>query len=98
MAVIIGSTIIVILFGLTQPAYPEPFNMVWFLLAGSSALQSSLFNPLTPVLVVLYIVSWLIIGIVIGPFSKPGCCFFWTLSFGVVLVETLTCFLNSGPL
>jgi hypothetical protein len=72
MAVIIGSTIIVILFGLTQPAYPEPFNMVWFLLAGSSALQSSLFNPLTPVLVVLYIVSWLIIGIVIGPFSKPG--------------------------
>ena len=72
LAVIIGSTAIVLLLGLAQPAYPEPFSVVWFLLAGSSALQSTLFNPLTPMLVVLYIMSWIIIGLVIGPFSKPG--------------------------
>ena len=72
LAVIIGSTVIVILLGIAQPAYPEPFSMVWFLLAGSSALQSTLFNPLAPMLVGLYISSWLIIGLVIGPFSKPG--------------------------
>ena len=72
LAVMIGSTVIVILLGLAQPAYPDPFSRIWFLLAGSSALQSTLFNPLTPMLVVLYIVSWVIIGLVIGPFSKPG--------------------------
>lgn len=72
LAVIIGSTAIVIMLGLAQPAYPEPFSMIWFLLAGSSALQSTLFNPLTPIVVVLYIVSWVIIGLVIGPFSRPG--------------------------
>ena len=64
LAVIIGSTVIVILLGIAQPAYPEPFSMVWFLLAGSSALQSTLFNPLAPMLVGLYISSWLIIGLV----------------------------------
>lgn len=72
LAVIVGSIVIVILLGLAQPAYPEPFSMIWFLLAGSSALQSTLSNPLTPMIVVLYISSWVIIGLVIGPFSKPG--------------------------
>ena len=72
VAVVIGSITIVVLLGLAQPAYPEPFGMIWFLLAGSSTLQSTLFNPLTPMLVILYIVSWIIIGLVIGPFSKPG--------------------------
>ncbi len=72
LAVIVGSAVIVMLLGLTQPTYPEPFNMIWFLLAGSSALQSTLFNPLTPMVAVLYILSWVIIGLVIGPFSKPG--------------------------
>lgn len=72
IAVIIGSLVIVILLGLAQPAYPEPFNMIWFLLAGSSALQSTLFSTLTPTVVFLYIFSWIVIGFVIGPFSKPG--------------------------
>ena len=72
LAVIIGSAVTVILLGLAQPTYPEPFNMIWFLLAGSSALQSTLFNPLSPMSLVLYVLSWVIIGLVIGPFSKPG--------------------------
>ncbi len=72
LAVVIGSTTIMMLHGLAQPTYPEPFNMIWFLLVGSSALQTALFNPLTPTFFVLYILSWFIIGLVIGPFSKPG--------------------------
>jgi hypothetical protein len=72
LAVVIGSVVIVILLGLAQPTYPEPFDLVWFLLAGSSALQSTLFNPLTPMVVSLYIGSWAIVGLVIGLFSKPG--------------------------
>jgi len=72
LAVIIGSTVIVIMLGVAQPSYPEPYSMIWFLLAGSSALQSTLFNPLSPMRIILYSVSWLIIGLVIGPFSKPG--------------------------
>jgi hypothetical protein len=70
IGVIIGSITIVILIGIPQPIYPEPYNMIWFLLAGSSALQSTTFNPLT--VLGLYFLSWLIIGLVIGPFSKPG--------------------------
>ncbi len=63
---------IVMLYGLAQPTYPEPFNIIWFLLAGSSALQSTLFNPVSSMSIILYIISWIVIGLVIGVFSKPG--------------------------
>ena len=72
VAITIGSLAIVLLLGLGQPPYPEPFNLIWFLLAGSSALQSTLFNPLTAVLVTQYIAIWFLIGVIIGPFSKAG--------------------------
>jgi hypothetical protein len=72
LGVFIGSIVIVMLLGVVQPAYPEPFSIIWFLLAGSSTLQSALFNSLTPIILISYIVTWLIIGVVIGPFSKPG--------------------------
>ncbi len=72
LAIIIGSTVIVVLLGIVQPTYPEPYSMIWFLLAGSDALQRTLFEHLTLMLVSLYFLSWVIIGLVIGPFSKPG--------------------------
>jgi len=72
IGVIIGSIVISILMELPQPIYPEPFNIVWFLLAGSSALQTTLFNPITSWIVLFYIFSWCIIGFMIGLFSKPG--------------------------
>ena len=72
VAIVIGSFAIMQLIGLEQPIYPEPYNLIGFLLAGSSALQSTLFGPLTVLLIVQYVVVWCIIGFIIGPFSKAG--------------------------
>ncbi|MFX1560246.1 MAG: hypothetical protein ACFFBL_06645 [Promethearchaeota archaeon] len=72
IAIIIGSFAIMHLLGLGEPSYPEPFNLIGFLLAGSNALQNTLFGPLTIALVVQYIAVWLLIGLIIGPFSKAG--------------------------
>ena len=72
LAVFIGSVVIVLLLGVSNPVYPEPFNMIWFLLSGSSTFQTALGDPLTPMLLTLFILSWIVIGLVIGPFSKPG--------------------------
>jgi len=70
--VIIGSIVLTNLLGLSQPTYAEPFNIFWFLLAGSSALQNTLFSAITSWTVLYYIISWCIIGFVVGLFSKPG--------------------------
>lgn len=72
LAVIISSAVIVMLLGLTQPTYPEPYSLIWFILAGSSALQTTLLEPFTLMVFTLYILSWLVIGFIIGLFSKPG--------------------------
>jgi len=72
LGVFIGSIVIVITFTLTMPSYPKPFDLVWFLLIGSYAIQTTLFSVLTPLNLVLYILTWCIIGLVIGIFSKPG--------------------------
>jgi hypothetical protein len=72
IAVMIGSVTITILLQLPQPAYPEPFNSVWYILAGSSALRNTLLNPTTPLTVLLYVASWIVIGLIVGLFSKPG--------------------------
>ena len=72
VAIVIGSFAVMLFMGLEQPIYPEPYNLLGFLLAGSSALQSTLFGPLTVVLVVQYVAVWCLIGFIIGPFSKVG--------------------------
>jgi hypothetical protein len=72
MAIVIGSFTIMQFGVIEQPIYPEPYNLIGFLLAGSSALQSTLFGPLTVVLIVQYIAVWCLIGLIIGPFSKAG--------------------------
>ena len=72
IAVVIGSFAVMQIPGLGQPTYPEPYNLIGFLLAGSSALQSTLFGPLTVVLIVQYVAVWCLIGFIIGPFSKAG--------------------------
>ena len=72
VAIVVGSFVIVQLLGLGQPVYPEPFNLIGFLLAGSSAIQSTLFGPLTVVVVIQYVAVWFLVGFIIGPFSKVG--------------------------
>lgn len=70
--VVVGSIIIVIGLGLETPLYPEPFNVVWFLLVGNHAIQATLFEPIMPSVLISYILTWVIIGLIIGIFSKPG--------------------------
>jgi hypothetical protein len=72
VAVVVGSNLIVWLLDIAQPAYPEPFSVIWMLLIGSSTLQST-FSFITDLNVVLaYLASWIVIGLIIGPFSKFG--------------------------
>lgn len=72
MGSIIGATAIVVLLGLTGHAYPPPFDSFWFLLEGSSALQSTIEGLLTISSVPMYITTWILIGIILAPFSKKG--------------------------
>jgi hypothetical protein len=72
LAVIVGSTLIVWLTNLAQPAYPNPFDVIWTLLIGSSALQSTLSFLGNPNVVLSFLAVWIVIGLIIGPFSKFG--------------------------
>ena len=72
MATLIGSALLILLLNQSQPAYPHEVASLWVLLAGSYSLSQSyaaLFNPLT---LGSYILVWLIMGLVIAPFSKSG--------------------------
>jgi hypothetical protein len=72
--IVVGSYSLVILAGLptSQPAYPGPFDMFWFLLNGSWVFQSTIQELLNQSLVGALVISWLIIGVVIAPFSRKG--------------------------
>jgi len=74
IGIIVGSFSLVTLAGLlpTQPPYPDPFNLFWFLLNGSWVFQSTLQELFNQSLVGSLVISWLIVGIVIAPFSRKG--------------------------
>jgi len=72
VAVLAGSYVIVFLLELSQPLYPDPFSMIWILLAGSSALQSTFSFILDTSVALTYVTAWFVIGLIIGPFSKVG--------------------------
>ena len=72
ISVLIGSIILVILVGLPDPMYSWPYNMVWFLLRGSDALRLSIDGIFNPALSIGFIFTWILIGIVIGLFSRKG--------------------------
>ncbi len=72
LGTLIGSWLLVFILNLSQPTYPQEVAALWVLLAGSYSLSQSyaaLFNPL---MVVAYVVVWLVIGLVLAPFSKSG--------------------------
>jgi hypothetical protein len=72
IASLIGSVSIVALLNIQDPAFSWPYSPVWFILSGSSALLATLDNILNPELIIGYILTWIIIGLVISPFSKKG--------------------------
>ncbi len=71
-AVVVGSYIIVGFLGLVQPIYLSPVGLAWPLLAGSYALQSTFSSILNPSFTLVYVISWIVVGLIIGPFSKVG--------------------------
>lgn len=87
IGIIIGSFSLVTLAGLnsSQPPLPDPFKALWFLLNGSWVFQSTLQELFNQSLVTSLLLSWLIIGIVISPFSRKG----WNLLRSVLWVGVL---------
>ncbi len=69
---IIGAIMITSLLGLAQPNYSPPYDMVWFIFIGSSALHSTLSGLLDITSTAAYLITWLVLGIIIAPFSKRG--------------------------
>lgn len=63
IALNIGSLIVM---GLASQSYPEPFELVAFLLSGSVVLMSLLETLLSFRLESLVIVAWLIMGLIVG--------------------------------
>ncbi|MCK5390148.1 MAG: hypothetical protein KAJ36_06645 [Candidatus Thorarchaeota archaeon] len=72
IGVLIGSFVLVLLVGLTSPAYNWPYSTIWIILSGSNALKSTIDGISNPNTLLGYILTWIIIGVVISPFSKKG--------------------------
>jgi len=72
IGVIIGSFVLLLLVGLTSPAYYWPYSTIWVVLSGSSALKATITGISNPNALLGYILTWIIIGVVISPFSKKG--------------------------
>ena len=72
IGILIGAAAIVALLGIPDPMYSWPYSSVWFILGGSNALKISFDGFLSQSTVVGYILSWVIVGLVISPFSKKG--------------------------
>lgn len=72
IAIVIGSISIVALHNIQNPIFSWPFSSVWFILSGSSALNATFENILDSELIIGYFVVWIIIGLIIAPFSKKG--------------------------
>ncbi|MHA2003430.1 MAG: hypothetical protein ACW960_04915 [Candidatus Thorarchaeota archaeon] len=72
LAAFIGSLLLVYIFDLSQPAYPQEVIAIWALLVGSHSLSQSYTIFLDPFMLASYLLVWLIMGLVIAPFSKSG--------------------------
>ena len=72
IGVLLGSSVLVMLVNLVNPIYSWPYNSIWFLLSGSDALRLSVDGFLNLSTTVGYVVTWIIVGVILGFFSKMG--------------------------
>lgn len=72
IGILIGSLTIVLLLSIPDPVYSWPYSSVWFIFSGSNALKSSIDGLLNLDTTVSYILTWIIVGLFIAPFSKKG--------------------------
>ena len=59
---------------------------MWFILGGSSALKTSVDGFLNQGMILGYILTWVIVGLVISPFSKKGWNTFRTVLWGGLIL------------
>ncbi|MFQ5831793.1 MAG: hypothetical protein ACE5H4_03735 [Candidatus Thorarchaeota archaeon] len=69
---LVGAWLLVTLLALEPTSYPAPFDSVWILLDGAAELQQVIRHILNSATVGAYLVSWLVVGIVTGLFSKSS--------------------------
>jgi len=69
---IVGTLLIVVLLGMAQPGYPQPYDAVWFIFTGADALQSTFGGFLNLNTIGIYLITWIIVGFIIAPFSRHG--------------------------
>jgi len=67
---IVGAWFLVMLLAVEPVPYPIPFDSIWILLAGCQNLQQTVPHLLDPDTTVGFLVTWIVIGAVIAPFSK----------------------------
>ncbi|MFW9887324.1 MAG: hypothetical protein ACFFER_04035 [Candidatus Thorarchaeota archaeon] len=72
LAAMIGSWLLVFILNLSQPAYPQELIFLWNLLAGSQYLSDTYTFLSDPSTLVSYLLVWLIMGLILAPFSKSG--------------------------
>jgi hypothetical protein len=72
IGVLVGSVTIVMLLSIPNPEYSWPYSSLWYILSGSSALYSSFEGFLNPSTVMGYLLTWIIVGLAISPFSNKG--------------------------
>jgi len=72
IAILVGSVIIVALHNIQDPVFLWPYSSVWFILSGSSALKSTFENILNSDMLIGFILTWIVIGLIVALFSKKG--------------------------
>lgn len=72
IGVIFGSTLIVWMLNVPDPVFSWPYNYIWFLLSGSYVLRDTMSGILVSTTQLNYLVTWIIIGLILGLVSKKG--------------------------
>ncbi|MFX1262052.1 MAG: hypothetical protein ACFFAZ_08200 [Promethearchaeota archaeon] len=72
LAAFIGSWLLVFTLNLSQPAYPQGLIFLWGFLTGSQYLSHTYTVLSDPFTLVSYLLVWLIMGLIVAPFSKSG--------------------------
>ena len=72
LAAFVGSWLLVFILNLSQPAYPQELIFLWGFLTGSQYLSHTYTVLSDPFTLVSYLFVWLIMGLIVAPFSKSG--------------------------
>jgi hypothetical protein len=67
---LVGTLLVVYFVSLSPNVYPQPFDVIWFLLDGAHQLELTYSSFFTPGQGIVVLGIWIIIGAISSPFSK----------------------------